>query len=197
MRSAGAHGNGSVSSETGADFAAVTQGEGKQIPTTRERRRGYRGRVRAALANADNRHHAACGALLAKTKKEIAAARRAQARGRDIPRRNPGLLENGAVRCNQIKLNARRRRLVPRRLHREPGEPVGVVIAVRELVEWTFEPFARVRKLCLEFRGYFGAYFVARLADAGAERSDDIFRLRAKLHLHASQRFCGDAPNRA
>ena len=48
VRAAGANGNGSGRSEAGADFAAVTEGGGKQIPTTRERRRGYRGRARAA-----------------------------------------------------------------------------------------------------------------------------------------------------
>jgi len=80
-----------------------------------------------------------------------------------------------------------------RRFHREPGEPVGIVIAVRELVKGAFEPFARVWKLSVKFSGYFGAYFVAGLADAGAKRSDDIFRFRTELHLHTAQRFCRDA----
>ena len=113
------------------------------------------------LANADGGHHAACGAFSTEAEKEIAAARRAQAGRRDISRRDPRLFENGAIRCNQIKVHARRRWRMAGRLHREPGEPVGIVVAIRELVEGAFEPFARVGKLCLEFRGYFGAYFVA------------------------------------
>ena len=76
------------------------------------------------------------------------------------------------------------------RFHREPGEPVGIVVAVRELVEGAFEPVARVGKPCVKFRCHFGAYFVARLADAGAERRDHVFRLRVELHLHPPQRFC-------
>ena len=77
MRAAGADGNGGGDSETGTDFAAVTDGGGKQIPTTRKRRRGYRGE-RVLLADADRGHHAACGAFFAEAEKEIAAARGAK-----------------------------------------------------------------------------------------------------------------------
>src|SRR4029077_17892464 len=56
---------------------------------------------------------------------------------------------------------------------------------------------ARVRKLRLKLRRHFSAYFIARLADAGAERSDHVFWLRTELHLHTTQRFCRDAASRA
>ena len=73
---------GAGDSETGTDFAAVTEGGGKgkiaeQMPRTRKRRRGYRGE-RVLLADADGGHHATCGALFAEAEKEIAAARGAE-----------------------------------------------------------------------------------------------------------------------
>ena len=81
------------------------------------------------------------------------------------------------------------------RLHREPGEPVGVVIAVRELVEGACEPVARVGELRVKFRGYFSAYFVAGLADAWTKSSDNVIGFRTEFHLHVPKGFCSDAMN--
>ena len=66
---------GAATQQSYADFAAVTEHGGKQIPTTRERRRGYRGERVLLLANADGCHHAAFGALFTEAEKEVAAAR--------------------------------------------------------------------------------------------------------------------------
>src|ERR1700751_5327555 len=90
-------------------------------------------------------------------------------------------------------MNARRGRLMSWGLHREPGEPGGVVVTVCELIEWAFEPVAGVGKLSLKFCGYFGANFVAGLADAGAEGGDHVFWFGAELHLHAAESFCRDS----
>ena len=49
----------------------------------------------------------------------------------------------------------------------------------------------------VKFRGHLGADFVAAAADARAERGDHVFRARAKFHLHAAERFFGDARERA
>ena len=75
------------------------------------------------------------------------------------------------------------------------GSQLGSLSLSDKLVERAFEPVARIGKLRVKFRGHFGAYFVARLADAGAKRGDDVFGPGAKLHLHPPQRFCSDAMN--
>ena len=83
------------------------------------------------------------------------------------------------------------------RAHGEPGQPVGIVVAIFERIEWACEPFAGVGKLCGEFLHHFVAYFVAAAADARAERGDHVLRARAKFHLHAAESFFRDALRRA
>ena len=59
------------------------------------------------------------------------------------------------------------------------------------------EPFARVRELRIEIARNLRADFVAAAADAGPMRGDHVLGPRAEFHLHATERFCGDALKRA
>ena len=58
------------------------------------------------------------------------------------------------------------------RAHGEPGQPVGIVIAIFERVEWACEPIAGVREFCGEFFHHFGAHFIAAATNSRAERGD-------------------------
>ena len=82
---------------------------------------------------------------------------------------------------------------MPRRTHGKPRQPVGVIVAIFERIEWAGEPFAGVRKFCGEFLHYFVADFVAATANARAQRGEHVLRARAKFHSHAAQSFFGYA----
>jgi hypothetical protein len=94
-------------------------------------------------------------------------------------------------------MGARRGRLVSRRHHGQPGQPVGIIFAGRERVERPFKPITGDWKLRLKFFGDFLADFIAALADARAEPCDHLFRAGAELHLHSPDSFFRNAAKRA
>ena len=124
---------------------------------------------------------------------KICAARGAESGRRNIFGCDSGACENGAIRGDQIEMRAGRGRRVSRRPHREPGQPVRIVVAIFQRVERACKPFAGVRKLCGEFFHNFVAHFVAAAADAWTERGDYVLRAGAKFHLHAAEGFFRDA----
>jgi len=86
---------------------------------------------------------------------------------------------------------------VPRWAHGQPRQPIRVVVAIFESIHRPSEPLTGVRKLRGEFFHYFVADFVAAAANAWSQCGDHVLRAGAKFHLHAAQRFFGDALRRA
>ena len=81
------------------------------------------------------------------------------------------------------------------RFHREPREPVRIVVAVGQAIERAIEPVARVPKLRLKFRRHFCTHLVAARADAWPQCRNDVRGPRAEFHLHAPQSFFRNPAN--
>ena len=126
--------------------------------------------ILSSVEEADDGHHAAgSGGFAAIAEKQIDAAGGAESAGRDVGGADAGFGEDGAVRGDEIKAHARRRRLVPGRHHGEPWKGVRV-FAGRELFVGAVKPGASVRELSSEILDDIGADFVTTLADPWAER---------------------------
>ena len=77
------------------------------------------------------------------------------------------------------------------------GSQFGSFSPLFESIQRPVEPLTGVRKFRGEFFRHFVADFVAAAADAWAQCGDHVFGPRAEFHLHAAQRFFGDALRRA
>lgn len=160
-----------------------------------EKRRPVRGSRRAQaklLSNSDYRHHAAGEVFAAVAEKQIGAAESTEFGDEDVFRRDARFRKHSSISSLQIELAARRRRLVAGRHHGEPRKWIRI-FAGSEGVEGTFKPRARLRKLRGEFLDNVGTDFITALTDARADGGENVGRSRREFHLHAAQRFCGDA----
>ena len=145
-----------------------------------------------ALLNTNRRHQSPGDFFAAIAEEKIRAAGSAKLARGDILRRDAGTFKNAAIRGVQIKLHARRRRLMPRRHHRKPRQRIGIFPGSQHVVR-PIEPFPRNIELAAEFLRDFRPNFIAAAADAGAERSEDFFGTRAKEHTHTPDSFLGNA----
>ena len=154
-------------------------------------------RLKPVLLNPNHRHQPPrLRAFAAIAEQQIRAARGAQIAHVDLFFRHAGIDQLPAIRGAQIELHARRRRHVPRRHHRQPGQPERL-LAVRQLLERPVKPIRGGRKLRRERLRDFGADFVAAAADRRSERGDHIARARPEFHAHPPKSFHGDARERA
>src|SRR5215472_1944089 len=74
------------------------------------------------------------------------------------------------------------------RLHVEPLQGIRLVAGAQFI-----KPFRRIRELRLELRSNFGANFVATAGDGRADSSEQVSRLRTKMHLHLANRLYNDS----
>ncbi len=145
------------------------------------------------ITKADDGHEAAGGgAFLAVAEKKIAAAGGAEIAHENIFCAHSGIEELRAIRFFQIEQNVFGWRLVA---GRHPAEPLKRIrlVAGAEFIE----PIGGIRKLRFEFDDHFHTHFVTAAANRGTNRSEQIRRLGAELHLHFADGLGDDALQRA
>src|SRR2546425_449289 len=145
------------------------------------------------LAEADDGHEVAgARTFFAIAEEKVSVAGRAKIADENIFLSDARFQKLPAIGLSQVEKNIFRRGLVSRRRHAEPLQWIGRISRAQFI-----KPLCGIRELRREGGRAFGAAFVATTANRRAESGDKVCGARAKLHLHAANRFLRDSSQRA